>query len=229
MNNKDLGKKIVIILQVISGIGLLVVILLLIKVYTSDKKVQSNAFNKLEVHELSTNSTYKANINNKELTINNDDYYTMINNRKLNYLANKVYVTNKLLILSTVSQNGEILYFYTPELSELIYDNRDLRYQGLELEDGKIKANVLNTKYLDGHIGFDFTIVECDSNNTNKISSVKDELIKYKDDIVKGEVLFSYDGNNLSQVFLSRKTIWTIYGDDIENDTDKYCVIVNIM
>jgi len=224
--DKEKGNKIVRILQIIAAIGLIVVIILLIKALTSKKVETSNLFTKLEMHELEPNGSFETKINDLKLNIVNDGSTTTINGKKLDFIAMKLYTTDKLFILSYELCSGDVLHFYDLKLNELPFDKNNMHFNNIELVDGKIIATGYDpTLYGCGIYTINnLTIEECIDGNTKYIKESKNVIEEAKDKIISLKVSITYK-DSLEVTTNDIMTVWDILGKDIIDNTNKYCVI----
>ena len=217
------GKKIILILQIFAGIGLIVVICLLIKAYQT-KPDTSNLFAKLEMHELN-DKEYVTKIDNQELKIKYDGTKTIINDKEMNFVANKVYITDKLLILSKTTLYGETIKFYKPNLEEIPFDKDD-NYTNISLVDGKIMLTVVKNEYLqnDSIKVNNISIGLCNIIGGEKIIDHRNELEPIKDIEISTVYRVTYL-DNLEVNIDHHDTINSLY---LENtNKDNYCLIKN--
>jgi len=226
MKNK-VGRIVITILQVISFIGLLVVIYFLYKAYSEEKQiVENNSEMRVFSEHNITEEGIKVTVNKKDFDIKHEGNVTLINDKKIDFYAMKVYVTDSLLILSSTGQYGESLQFYDSNLNN-IYDSNEMQFSEIELKDGKIVASGINTKYMamDGYVVDTLNIVACNETVTKRLSNYKNTIQKHENEIVDATYTFAYDSELIIEIN-DQRTIGDIFNPEISDNTDKYCVII---
>ena len=227
MKNKKVGRVLITILQIISFIGLIVVIYFLYKAYSEEQRIaEDNSEMRVFTEHNVTEEGIKVIVNKKDFEIKHEGNRTLINDQKIDFYAMKVYVTDSLLILSSAGQYGEALQFYDSDLNNL-YDSKEMQFSDIELKDGKITASGINTRYmaLDGYVVDTLNIVACSETVTKRISNFKNTIQKHENEIVDATYTFAYDTELIIEIN-DRKTIGDIFNAEIADDTDKYCVII---
>ncbi|MBP5683639.1 MAG: hypothetical protein J6X02_00095 [Bacilli bacterium] len=225
--SKKIGNAIIILLQIISLIGLIVVIYLLYKAYTEEERVVRDdfTFTYLDEHGLAEEEI-KVTVKKQEFVIKHVGEKTVINNKEIDFFATKVYVTNSIIILATAGQQGEILQFYNTDLVK-IYDSDTMQFSELNLVNGKLTGSAINSTYLaiEGYNIENVWIVPCSEEVDTKISKYKNTIAKHEKELLEADYVFSYDTELIIEM-PKRETIGSLFMKDIEENGGKYCIVI---
>ena len=239
MNKKDkkkLEKKLTIGFQVFALIGLIIIGFYLGKAY----KARRNAVNKEEsIKDFgkkfdefnidSNTSKYSAKLDDKKIDIENKSDGVYINDKKINFsYVMGGYVMDKSILIYNVGQNGYLISFINKDGEMIPFDNKGV-FEHLELVDGKIKAFVYNyNEGMNCKLIHNLNICPCNELESGELlKKYKEELDTYKDEILQGVVLLSYNGKEINMEYTEKQTIMDLYGSDLEGTTQNYCVSNN--
>lgn len=171
---------------------------------------ESSKFTFLDEYGLSSNDEKEVTVNNKTLkfkTINGQLYF---NNKKIETSYTKIYVTNLVvLVIKGYGQWGAVYSVYDLDGNDVTYSIEDsYQFVGLRIEDGKLRADVYNTKniWMEGHyIGNLQTGSEPWVDCTKKLKDYPEIIEEHKDDILEADYYFEYANHELSLKVLKVK------------------------
>ena len=232
MDKKKLEKRLTIGFQLFAVIGLIIIGFYLGKAYKArkvdndNKEVIKDFGTKMDEFSIDLNDKKTIKFNDKEVTIEDKDGVTYLNDKKVNMVGVMGgYTLKDVIILYTVGQHGSNYLFINKDLEEIPFDNKDSVFDKLELKDGKLEAIIYN--YNDGlgyYIG-KLRIAECGAlDSGDLLRKYKEELEPFKDNVLTGRVSMSYDGNEIKSEYLEKETVWDRFGKDIEGTEKTYCV-----
>lgn len=235
MDKKKLEKRLTIGFQIFAVIGLIIIGFYLGKAYKArkvdndTKEVIKDFGTKMDEFSMESSNKQTIKFNDKEVTIEDRDGVTYLNDKKVNMVGVMGgYTLKDVIILYTVGQHGSNYLFINKDLEEIPFDNKDSVFDKLELKDGKLEAIIYN--YNDGlgyYIG-KLRIAECGAlDSGDLLRKYKDELEPFKDNVLTGRVSMSYDGNEIKSEYLEKETVWDRFGKDIEGTDKTYCVLTN--
>lgn len=233
MDKKKLEKRLTIGFQLFAVIGLIIIGFYLGKAYKArrvdndNKEVIKDFGTKMDEFSIDLNDKKTIKFNDKEVTIEDKDGVTYLNDKKVNMVGVMGgYTLKDVIILYTVGQHGNNYLFINKDLEEIPFDNKDSVFDKLELKDGKLEAIIYN--YNDGlgyYIG-KLRIAECGAlDSGDLLRKYKEELEPFKDNVLTGRVSMSYDGNEIKSEYLEKETVWDHFGKDIEGTEKTYCVL----
>ena len=231
---KRLEKKLTIGFQVFAVIGLIVIGFYLGKSFKArkenkEKKEQETIKdfgNKFEEFQIIYDEKYTVDIDGNSILIENKADGVYLNDKKIDFrYAMGGYILDKSLMLYSVGQVGYDIIFIDKELSEIPFDNKKAVYKDLTLTNGKINGTVttfsdpLSCKYIKN-----LSICNCGEIGTGEpLIKFKEELEPFRDEVLEGKVILSYDGEKIRTEYTDKQTVWDLYGTDIEGITNKYC------
>ncbi len=233
MDKKKLEKKLTIGFQIFAIVGLIIIGFYLGKAYKSrrneaKKENEIRDFGtKMEEFSMESGDKKEIKFNGKDVTIENKDGVTYLNDKKVNMVGVMGgYTLDNVLILYTVAQTGSNYLFINKDFEEIPFDTKNSSFNNLELKNGKLEADIYN--YSNGigyHIG-DLNIYDCGSlDSGDLLIKYKEQLEPLKDEVLTGKVSLLYDGKEVKTEYLEKETIWDRFGKDIEGTAKTYCVI----
>ena len=232
MDKKKLEKRLTIGFQIFAVIGLIIIGFYLGKAYKArrvnddNKETIKDFGTKMDEFSMESGEKQTFKFNDKDVTIENKDGITYLNDKRVNMVGVMGgYTLKDVIILYTVGQTGSNYLFINKDLEEIPFDSKEYAFNELKLKDGKLEANIYN--YSDG-IGYrigNLNIYDCGALDTGDLlRKYKEDLEPFKNNVLTGKVLLSYDGKEIKTEYLEKETVWDRFGKDIEGTEKTYCV-----
>jgi len=166
-------------------------------------------------------------------------YKTEINGVEYNgYVAFGAIAEKDILIIECISKDHFLsqMLFFDKNLNLLksndynYYINEKVETEEVnDFTDGTLIVNFSNSDFVyEGELlGIhDIYITGRDTGDScdKYLADFRDELMKYKDEIVRGQAKLTYDGEKINFEYIDKVTVWDMFGDKIENNSKDYCV-----
>ncbi len=236
MDKKKLEKRLTIGFQIFAVIGLIIIGFYLGKAYKArrvnddNKEAIKDFGTKMDEFSMESGEKQTFKFNDKDVTIENKDGITYLNDKRVNMVGVMGgYTLKDVIILYTVGQTGSNYLFINKDLEEIPFDSRDGSFNKFELVDGVIESTISRYDDMMGcrMIG-GFEICDCKSlEKGDLLKKHADELKPLYEDVISGTVKLTYDGKEVKTEYRDKQTVYDIYGKDIEGTETNYCVKTN--